>query len=287
MEAGAGAGKTTIIVQWIINQIRFSDLDPRNIVAITFTKAAANELAERIQLKALEVLKDEEDPRVIERLKGVDRIFTGTIQSFCELILREMPFNANLSPGYDIVEDDGDFNENIWYKFLRDREEDYRVIKEDLARFGINYMDLKTRGQLALSNLDVSFRGYDKAKDYGLLRGEFNAIRDKYGDLEYKDIGRGKAIGKLLYGILVDKGDLDDYLRNFRNSFYQKDYDLDQYFLDLHKKGSKFQDEESYKAFIEDLYLLYRDLQYFPCNLSTEFINMLVAYKEENYRNSL
>ena len=98
LEAGAGAGKTTIIVQRIINHIITSDINPANLVAITFTKAAATELAERIQLKALDYLKDETNPEIIERLKAVDRIFTGTIHSFCELILREMPFDANITP---------------------------------------------------------------------------------------------------------------------------------------------------------------------------------------------
>ena len=121
LEAGAGAGKTTLIVQRIINHILTSDIDPANLVAITFTKAASTELSERIQKKALEYLSIETDPTIINRLRSVDKIFTGTIHSFCELILSELPFDANLTPGYEIVEDDEEFNRNIWYNFLRDK----------------------------------------------------------------------------------------------------------------------------------------------------------------------
>lgn len=117
LEAGAGAGKTTIIVQRILNHIINSDIHPSNIVAITFTKAASTELAERIQKKALEYLKDGKYGNISHRLEAVDEIFTGTIHSFCELILREMPFEAGLTPAYEIIEDSYEFHNDIWYDF--------------------------------------------------------------------------------------------------------------------------------------------------------------------------
>ena len=54
VEAGAGAGKTTLIVERIINQLK-QGFKPREIVAITFTNAATHELKERIISKAHEV----------------------------------------------------------------------------------------------------------------------------------------------------------------------------------------------------------------------------------------
>lgn len=60
LEAGAGAGKTSIIVERVINHIIDGNVKPQNIVAITFTKAASLELAQRIQRKALDYLSKEE-----------------------------------------------------------------------------------------------------------------------------------------------------------------------------------------------------------------------------------
>lgn len=288
LEAGAGAGKTTIIVERIINHIVNSDIDPSNLVAITFTKAAATELAERIQMKALEYIKMESDPKIIDRLRDVDKIFTGTIHSFCDLILREMPFYANLSPGYEIVEDDKEFHRKIWYNFLRDREEEYKKKREMLQKFNIDYMDLRTRAILALENIDIKFTGYDNGDyTYEDIEKEFENIKNDYGDLEYKDISKGKAIGKLLYGILEEKGKLDDYLNNFKNSFGKGKFDLDRLFSEIHKKSSVFNEEDRYKSFIEELYGIYTNLKAIPYNICTDFINMVVDYKKENYKGKL
>ena len=48
VEAGAGAGKTRLIIQRVIGQIG-AGISVEKIVLITFTNAAANELYERIQ----------------------------------------------------------------------------------------------------------------------------------------------------------------------------------------------------------------------------------------------
>ena len=48
VEAGAGAGKTRLIIQRVIGQIG-AGIPVEKIVLITFTNAAANELYERIQ----------------------------------------------------------------------------------------------------------------------------------------------------------------------------------------------------------------------------------------------
>ena len=47
VEAGAGAGKTTLIVRRIVNMLK-SGYEPSEIVAITFTNKAAAEMKERV-----------------------------------------------------------------------------------------------------------------------------------------------------------------------------------------------------------------------------------------------
>lgn len=47
--AGPGTGKTNTLIQWIVHQIEKKGIDPREIIAITFTNKAADELRNRLQ----------------------------------------------------------------------------------------------------------------------------------------------------------------------------------------------------------------------------------------------
>lgn len=100
VEAGAGAGKTTLIVSRIINQLKHG-IKPDEIVVITFTNAAAEELRSRIIKKVRETCS-ETDLTEIERtnltsgLQQLDRMNISTIHSFCLKLLRERIFDARL-----------------------------------------------------------------------------------------------------------------------------------------------------------------------------------------------
>ena len=50
--AGAGAGKTSTIIKKIIHLVFEKNVKPGKILAITFTKAAANEMIDRLILEA-------------------------------------------------------------------------------------------------------------------------------------------------------------------------------------------------------------------------------------------
>ena len=71
--AGAGSGKTSVLTSSIAYKIKEESINPRNILAITFTNKAANEMKDRIK-----------------NLLDLDFIFLWifTLNSICSIILR-------------------------------------------------------------------------------------------------------------------------------------------------------------------------------------------------------
>lgn len=94
--AGPGSGKTSLLVTRILKLIFVDGVDPRSILATTFTKKAAAELRSRILGRGYHMLENlQKDPQInsIEKdwLSNIDinQVITGTIDSICEQILRD------------------------------------------------------------------------------------------------------------------------------------------------------------------------------------------------------
>jgi len=106
LEASAGTGKTRVLVDRYLNLLR-AGVDPRNILAMTFTRKAAAEMRQRIvdELRAAAGRSAED----LQRWRGLrDRlseIAISTIDAFCLALLREFPLEADLDPGFDIADD--------------------------------------------------------------------------------------------------------------------------------------------------------------------------------------
>jgi ATP-dependent exoDNAse (exonuclease V) beta subunit len=116
IEAGAGTGKTTLLVRRILNLLRTAKVDqpPRpvrlsEIVAITFTEKAAGELKARLRdvLEAAVAtgqfqnapIPDAERALWADALEDLDRAVVATIHSFCASLIRERPVEAGIDPG--------------------------------------------------------------------------------------------------------------------------------------------------------------------------------------------
>ncbi len=115
VEAGAGSGKTTILVKRMVAMIE-SGIDVRKICAITFTKAAAGKFYERFQMKLAErsiatqdddadlsAPTDETRSRCLAALNDIDLCFMGTIDAFCNMILSEHPIKAGIPSGASVL----------------------------------------------------------------------------------------------------------------------------------------------------------------------------------------
>ena len=116
VEAGAGTGKTTALVDRIFNLVTSSDENVQRslseIAAITFTEAAAAELRERVRLKfedALREAREANDPRLVEicerALGDADIAAIQTLHGFAQRLLSEFPVEVGIPPRVEVIDE--------------------------------------------------------------------------------------------------------------------------------------------------------------------------------------
>ncbi len=111
VEAAAGTGKTTALVERILSGIASGRVSLARTVAVTFTDFAAGELKLRLR-SAIEAARQKHvsSPRTMELLTGAVRELEeariGTIHSFCADLLREHPVEAGIDPLFEVAPDD-------------------------------------------------------------------------------------------------------------------------------------------------------------------------------------
>ncbi|MFO7955984.1 MAG: UvrD-helicase domain-containing protein [Candidatus Brocadiia bacterium] len=112
VEAAAGTGKTTLMVDRILQGIREGSLRLPETVAITFTEKAAGELEERVRERlAAELNRPDTPPDQRNRLQRateeLDRAHISTIHAFCAQLLRERPAEAGVDPAFEVLDGTG------------------------------------------------------------------------------------------------------------------------------------------------------------------------------------
>lgn len=120
--AGAGSGKTTMLVNRMVAMVE-SGIPISEICAITFTVNAAARFLSDFQkvLRKRSIAPDDYKPAnssdlgssceekrncCKEALKNIDLCFAGTIDSFCQKIISEIPYDANLPSSTSIIAED-------------------------------------------------------------------------------------------------------------------------------------------------------------------------------------
>jgi len=124
VEAGAGTGKTALLTARMIEAVRTGRAKLTEIVAITFTERAANELRARVRdelQKLFAASTGDEAERLSEALATVDFAHISTIHSFASEILRERPVEAGVDPGFGIAEGltAALLFDDVWARWLR------------------------------------------------------------------------------------------------------------------------------------------------------------------------
>ena len=215
--AGPGSGKTKVLtcrIAYLLHQ------DPRSkVLAVTFTKKAAEEMRHRIETLLLqkqlqrqqqdetfsESLKDEEDGVTVEDQSGkqvpddLGRVSLGTFHSICATILR---FNGELLESLPSVQKDmvglsGDSAVNLNGNFaIADTSDQLRILKECIDEAGI---DLK-KSEVKPTRILTSIGAIKEADAQGIdIFAQYNDAKNK------KQIPRPLQLAKEVYSLYRQK----------------------------------------------------------------------------------
>ncbi|MCS6818178.1 MAG: UvrD-helicase domain-containing protein [Blastocatellia bacterium] len=103
--AGPGAGKTRVLVERVLRILEGGLANMDEIVAITFTNKAANEMKAKIRLALRERMRHTPSRRWHEAKRQLETAAISTIHGFCARLLRAHPIAAQVDPEFVILDE--------------------------------------------------------------------------------------------------------------------------------------------------------------------------------------
>ena len=112
LAAGAGCGKTFVLTQRFLSYLDPRVLEPsaelHELVAITFTDAAAREMRERVRSRCYQRLEQATEPSEKQAwnrlIRALDAARISTIHSFCGTLLRSHAAEAEVDPRFEMLD---------------------------------------------------------------------------------------------------------------------------------------------------------------------------------------
>ncbi len=215
VQAGAGTGKTYYIINTLLGRLLSGELKIAQVLAITFTEKAANEMRNRLVSALLAASQDKPivelgnkiaqdifqglEPVSVrnnarQALDEIDSSFIGTIHSFCVRLIKEFPREAGIAAGAEA--DEGGYFEDMfnqfWSRWISDEMSKTsdkwtyilkNVSLSNLKKLAYELCDFKLQDRILL---DVSTRENSRRRGRDLILGrlaEFESILKEYGGL--------------------------------------------------------------------------------------------------------
>ncbi len=119
LEAGAGSGKTGVLVERYCAAVADDGISPESILAFTFTEKAAAELRRRIRAELERLAAEgsgEEAERLSEAVRSLGAAPITTIHGFCRRLLASHPIAAGLDPRFRVL-DESESRRVAWTAF--------------------------------------------------------------------------------------------------------------------------------------------------------------------------
>jgi len=106
ISAGAGSGKTAVLVERIIQKILAEKTNIDQLLVLTFTESSAAEMKERIRHRIESQLEQEDAPTHLQdQLNKLSRAQISTFHSFCSNLIRRYYYLLDLDPNFTIADE--------------------------------------------------------------------------------------------------------------------------------------------------------------------------------------
>jgi ATP-dependent helicase/nuclease subunit A len=106
--ASAGTGKTAVLSGRCVEIVSEKSICPdvRNILVLTFTEAAAEEMRSRITTRLRDILREKPDNHLRRQLILLQGADISTIHSFCKRLITEYFYKLSLDPTFGVIDGD-------------------------------------------------------------------------------------------------------------------------------------------------------------------------------------
>lgn len=237
VSASAGSGKTTVMIQRIIDLV----LDPKehtpisNFLVVTFTKASASDMKKKL-VDAF--LKHQDEPFVLEQIDEVETSDISNLHSFCSKLISTYFYEVGVDPSFQVLDEANS-------KFLQNRAfEKLFELKEknaDMMYFRLFDIFQKNRKNSALKEIISKFNDFLNA-NLNAFDWIEKAIEDIYS-VDFKSNSCVKLLNNYVSNEIKDLyeeiGDLANRcLHDGLDKVYEYFVDIQSGLLSVNKKNS-------------------------------------------------
>lgn len=205
VSASAGSGKTFIVVEYIINLIVNHHIPVSRLLVLTFTKAAANEMKNRL---FKEILNQKNTPFLLEQLDDISISDISTIDAFCEKIIKRYINKLDIDENFRVLDEKecknlkfsafnqmfdeysqgGEYFNEIYFAFKHDKKELFECM--DYLQ---NYFDCQSDGEEMLNSYIEKFdKYYADSLVYlnSILESILFRAKENLKEIEYSDLSQ-------------------------------------------------------------------------------------------------
>jgi ATP-dependent helicase/nuclease subunit A len=158
--ASAGSGKTRAITNRVVQIARSSLALERlpQLVVVTYTNRAADEMQQRTRQQILEDPKLSKNPEVVD---AFNRAFFGTIHSFCMKLLATHGHHLGLPQNLELITDDAD----LWNEFVQQYTTVGRALADETRRLLLRHVQARQLMELA-HNAEIDLTAVEPQMPY-------------------------------------------------------------------------------------------------------------------------